>query len=93
MKYALWVFLAANVVAFCAYGVDKWKAARGRWRVPELWLLGFAVPLASPGAWAGIKTFRHKTRKPSFLWKLVVLTLLQVGAVSWFLGRYGWPEL
>ena len=32
-----------NVVTFFMYGIDKWKAKRTKWRIPEATLLGMAV--------------------------------------------------
>ncbi len=35
-------FVGINLVTFLLYGVDKWKARKGRWRIPEdslIWLL------------------------------------------------------
>ena len=38
------VYLAAvNLAAFAAFGIDKWKAVRQRWRIPEATLLGLAL--------------------------------------------------
>ncbi len=35
--------IVVNVVAFLAFGVDKWKSKRDKWRIPEAQLLGLAV--------------------------------------------------
>ncbi len=80
-----WILLAAvNVVSFLAFGWDKWRAVRGGWRVPEKTLIGLAAALGAPGAWAGLKVFRHKSSKRSFQWKLVGATLVNVAAVAAF---------
>ncbi len=70
--------LALNVLVFLALGADKHFAARGRRRIPERTLLCLALPLAAPGAWLGMSVFRHKTRKRSFRWKMVGVTVLQL---------------
>lgn len=79
--------LAINLLTFLTFGVDKWKAKRGSRRIPEIWLLGLALPLGAPGAWVGAKVFRHKTRKASFLWKLALVTALNAGLL-WL----AWPR-
>lgn len=38
-SYVLIYLLAANAVAFLVFGIDKWKAVKGRWRIPEKTLL------------------------------------------------------
>lgn len=55
-----------NVVAFAAFGVDKSRARRGAWRIPEITLMLLAVAGGSAGALVGMRVFRHKTRKPLF---------------------------
>jgi len=81
------LLLLPNAVAFVVYGADKWLAKRGRRRVPEAWLLGLAGALGFVGAWAGVRVFRHKTRKPSFLWKLGLVTLVELAALALLLSR------
>ncbi len=81
-----------NLIAFLAQGLDKWRAGKNVRRTPEKTLLLLAVPLASPGAWLGMKTFRHKVSKASFRWKMTAVTVLNaltVGVLIWAEGRYG----
>lgn len=63
----LWgVYLAANLIAFAAYGIDKRRAIRGQWRIPERTLLLHAFLLGGVGAWLGMHVFRHKTKHGIF---------------------------
>ena len=62
MKYLLIYLVAMNVITFAVYGIDKMKAKRGWWRIPETTLLGLAVIGSSLGAWAAMYSFRHKTQ-------------------------------
>lgn len=79
---SLWLYLAAvNVVAFALYGIDKYKAKTGAWRIPEKTLLGVAVLGGSVGAMAGMKYFHHKTKHWYFRYGLPVIFLLQAAAV------------
>jgi uncharacterized membrane protein YsdA (DUF1294 family) len=59
------IFLILNFVAFIVYAVDKWKAQRKAWRIPESTLLTIAA-IAPWGSLAGMYYFRHKTEKPKF---------------------------
>ena len=51
-----------NAVAFIVYGIDKYRARNGKWRIPEATLLMLAVVGGSVGAWLGMKAWHHKTR-------------------------------
>ena len=74
--------------AFAAYGVDKWQATHGGWRIPEVVLHGLALVGGVAGAWAGRFVFHHKTRKPVFLWVLIAASILWIALAGWIvLGR------
>ncbi len=73
--------LAVNVLAFAAYGIDKRKAIRNAWRIPERTLLLLAVVGGSIGAILGMRFFHHKTRKPKFRIGLPLILVLQIAAV------------
>ena len=82
----IYYLLAVNVLTFIVYGVDKWKAKRGRWRVPEATLMGLAALGGSVGAWLAIQLFRHKTQKKKFRYGVPALFVLQVAAVLFYLN-------
>lgn len=82
----IYYLLAVNVLTFIVYGVDKWKARRGRWRVPEATLMGLAALGGSVGAWMAMQLFRHKTQKKKFRYGVPVLFVLQVAAVVLFIN-------
>ena len=82
----LYYLLAINVLTFAVYGVDKWKARQGRWRVPETTLLGLAALGGSVGAWLAMQLFRHKTQHKKFRYGVPVLFVLQVAAAVYFLN-------
>ena len=67
MKYFWYYLIFINLFAFCTYGIDKWKAKKGAWRVPEKTLLILALIGGSAGAIAGMMCFRHKIRKAKFI--------------------------
>lgn len=55
-----------NVVAFCCYGIDKRKAIKSKWRIPEARLILLAALGGAFGAALGMIVFHHKTRKTKF---------------------------
>lgn len=84
----LLVWLAAvNLVTFAVYGIDKAKAKRGAWRVPEKTL--FLLPLlgGSLGALLGMKVFRHKTKHWYFVWGIPLILVAQIALAIWLYLR------
>lgn len=82
----LWL-AGVNVVGFFLMGLDKWKAKRGAWRIPEKTLFTAAVLGGTPGVMAGMQTFHHKTRHGKFKYGLPALLALQLAAAAWLLGQ------
>ncbi len=80
MIYYLFVI---NVITFAAFGLDKRKAKKRKFRIRESVLHGLALIGGSLGAMAGMFLFHHKTRKPAFRIGIPVLFLLQ--GVIWIL--------
>ncbi len=75
LKIYLGYLLLVNLVAFVLYGLDKLKAVRGMWRIPEASLLRWARLGGALGALLAMFLFMHKTRHKKFL-ILVPLFLL-----------------
>lgn len=74
-----------NLLVFMIYGIDKSKAKRGAWRIPEKYLLSFAFLCGGFGAWLAGITFHHKTRKWYFktIWFLGIVTTLVALYLIW----------
>lgn len=74
-----------NLLVFMIYGIDKSKAKRGAWRIPEKYLLSFAFLCGGFGAWLAGITFHHKTRKWYFktVWFLGMASTLVVLYFIW----------
>ena len=84
MKFFYIYLLVINVVAFCLYGLDKWKAKHNRWRISEATLILSAVIGGSLGAFCGMNLFRHKTKHKKFMIGVPVILVIQI-AVGYFL--------
>ena len=74
--------ITINVVTFFLYGIDKWKAKRSKWRIPEATLLGLAVIGGSIGAWLGMKVWHHKTQHKKFKYGLPLILLAQIALIA-----------
>lgn len=68
-----------DLAAFILFGIDKRRARKHRWRIPEKRLFALALAGGSLGALAGMYVFHHKTRHKLFSWGLPLLFLAQVG--------------
>ena len=82
MKILLIYLTVINIAAFAAYGIDKNKAEKHKWRIPEAALLLLAAIGGTIGALAGMLVFHHKTNKPKFVIGLPVILLLQAAALT-----------
>ena len=78
MNIILGYLLAVNIATFFLYGIDKYKAKKGRWRISEITLLLMAVIGGSIGAWAGMRLWHHKTMHKKFKYGIPVIIILQV---------------
>ncbi len=58
--------LALSITGFSTMGVDKRRAEKGRWRIPERTLLLIALLGGGIGTYLGMRYFRHKTKHLSF---------------------------
>lgn len=75
-----------NVAEFLIMGIDKLKAKRRGFRVPEAILFLLAIAGGSIGAILAMWIFRHKTRHHTFTIGMPVILVLQLifAAVLYF---------
>lgn len=73
-----------NFITFIVYGIDKYKARKGKWRILENSLLLLAVIGGSIGAWLGIKIWHHKTMHKKFCYGIPLVILVQVAILTYF---------
>ena len=77
-KVAVAYLIVVNVVAFALMGIDKHKAKKNQWRIPERTLFLSAAVGGSIGAMYGMHLFRHKTKHKSFLFGMPAILALQL---------------
>ena len=83
--------VAVNVLAFSYYGYDKRQAVVQGRRIPEIVLQGLAAVGGSPGAFLGMRAFRHKTVKGSFRILFWGIVIVQIALIAWA-GFLLWRE-
>lgn len=77
--YVLLIYLVAvNLVGFIIMGVDKRKAQKKAWRIPEKTLFLVAIIGGSIGTNLGMKVFHHKTLHKSFVYGMPAILIFQV---------------
>ncbi len=74
----LFFIIGINVITFMVYGIDKLKAKKGKWRIPEATLLLLAIVGGSIGAWCGMKVWHHKTMHKKFKYGVPMILMIQI---------------
>lgn len=88
--FKIWLIIILilwNLVAFILVGFDKQRSIAQERRVPEVYLFFVAVLFASLGVFAGMYSFRHKTRKSYFPIGIGILLVQQIALVALFLNK------
>lgn len=83
----IWL-LAVNLCGFILMGVDKSRAKRDAWRIPERNFFLTALLGGSAGAIAGMFFFHHKTKHWYFRFGLPAILVLQLIAAVWLTRRF-----
>ncbi len=77
----LYYLLVINILTFVVFGIDKWKAKQGSWRISEATLLMFAVIGGTIGALLSMQVWRHKTMHLKFKYGLPLILLAQIAFI------------
>ena len=88
MEEIICYLLAVNIVTFLLYGIDKYKAKKGKWRISEATLLTMAAIGGSIGAWTGMRLWHHKTMHKKFKYGIPVIIILQVALAVYLLTNF-----
>lgn len=92
IKYILALYLVViNIIAFAMMGIDKKRARRHEWRIPEARLFAAALLGGGAGALAGMYFFRHKTKHWYFVVGMPLIMLMNfaiIYCVMTYLGLF-----
>ncbi len=81
MRYAAVIYLILmNLIGLFLMGLDKSKAKRHAWRIPERTLFLASLLGGSIGTWAGMYLFRHKTKHWYFVMGMPAILVVQIVA-------------
>ena len=81
-QFIITYLILVNAAVFLLMLIDKSKAKRGAWRIPERTLLGSAILGGSLGAITGMYLFRHKTKHPKFTIGIPLILIIQIIAIA-----------
>ena len=88
MEEIICYLIAINIATFLLYGIDKYKAKKGRWRISEATLLTMAAIGGSIGAWTGMRIWHHKTMHKKFKYGIPLIIILQVALAVYLLTNF-----
>lgn len=70
--------LILNIIGFMLMGIDKHKARKQAWRIPESTLFSVAIIGGGIGSLLGMYTFRHKTQHKSFVIGMPIIIAVHI---------------
>lgn len=83
-NYLLAYLTVVNIISFSLMGLDKKKAARQKYRIPEKQLFIWVIIGGSLGGVLGMQIFRHKTKHPQFKYGFPLILLVHLLLISMF---------
>ena len=78
MELLIIYLVIINILGFFAMGIDKERAQKNCWRIPEKTLLAIAIIGGGLGTWLGMYMFRHKTKHLKFTLGVPLILVLQI---------------
>ena len=86
MKYLVVYLCIINALSFLLMLIDKQKAKKNRWRIPESTLLGVSAIGGSFGGLVGMYLLRHKTLHKKFAIGIPLMFILHMIGLAWLRG-------
>ena len=77
MKYVITYLIIINIVTFITFGLDKYYAIRNKYRISEATLFFLCLIGGSFLGFAGMKVFRHKTKKLYFVIGIPLIMIIE----------------
>ena len=77
-NWIIYYLVLINLVSFLAFLIDKNKARKKEWRIPEKSLMTLAIIGGSIGSLVGMHVIRHKAQKILFRVGVPIILILQI---------------
>ena len=87
LKYLAIYLIFINIIAIAVCVIDKIKAIRDAWRIPEKTLFLISFIGGAVGMYIAMITIRHKTKHKKFMIGIPFIILLQFVALVLILQR------
>jgi uncharacterized membrane protein YsdA (DUF1294 family) len=87
MVFLIIYLVVINIVAFAAMGIDKQKAIKGEWRIPEKRLFAYVILGGGIGGCLGMSIFRHKTKHIQFKIFFPLITVVEYAVILFVMLR------
>ena len=84
LKNMITYLVIINIIGFLAMWIDKRRAQRHAWRIPEKTLMIIAALGGGIGTIAGMYIFRHKTQKIAFVVGMPLILIVEIVAFVYF---------
>ena len=81
-------FATINVFSFIYFGLDKIKAQKNQQRIPERSLLIMTLFGGTIGSILGMLLFNHKIAKKSFVFKILLIIIIQILILYLIYNKY-----
>ena len=76
--YLAGFLIVMNIIGFASMGIDKKRAQRSAFRIPEATLFAIALIGGSLGSILGMRIFHHKTKHWYFKFGMPLILILQI---------------
>lgn len=77
--------IVINIVGLFAMGIDKWKAKKKKYRIPEKTLFLISAIGGSVGTLLGMHLFRHKTQHWYFVFGMPLILIVHMVVFSYLI--------
>ena len=81
ISYIVLYLAIVNLAGLIVMGIDKLRARKRAWRIPESTLFVIALIGGSLGTTIGMHLFHHKTRHWYFLFGMPAILVIQIAIV------------
>ena len=87
IKNILLYFLIINIIGILAMGIDKYKAKKDLWRIPEGTLMMICLLGGGIGTIFGMYKFRHKTKKLKFSVGMPTILISEIALIIYIIFK------
>lgn len=88
MIFIIAYVIIINIIGLLSMFIDKYRAIKNKWRIPEKTLFLIAILGGSIGSNIGMRLFRHKTKHWYFVFGMPAILIIQLVIIFLVLGKY-----